>query len=88
MVEEKVSKKVLKAEKARQDLINANRILRSQRIIANSSLPKHKQKKFDDLATQAMVKQFNAEQAFEASVRKLSNEEKFVLARRIGMING
>lgn len=86
MVEEKVKPKILKAEKAYHDLRDAARILRNQRVIANSSIPKFKQKKFDDLATQAKVKEFNANQAFEAAIRKLRGDDEKILKERLGLL--
>lgn len=52
--------------------------------IARSPLPKKKQEKYDNLATQAQVKAINAAQARDAAVRKLTKDEQEELLHTIG----
>lgn len=81
-----VSKRVLNAERAYHNLVNAARILRNMKKIANSPIPKFKQKKFDDLVTTWITKEYNANQAFEAAIRKLRGSEEKVLRERLGLL--
>lgn len=86
VAEKPLPKKIMKAKIAYHDLIDANRKLHNHKIIANQPLPKRKQKKFDDLVAQCLTKQFNASQAYEAALRKLSESERKVLAESLGLI--
>lgn len=84
--EKKVSKHILAAEKAYHDLVNASNILRNQQKIANQPLPKHKQKKFDTIVTQCMVKERNANEVFEHAIGKLTETDEVILKKRLGLM--
>ena len=75
--------KVDEAFEAYKNVTDEDRKMRSTKIIHNSPLPPKKQKYFDQLLTQQIVSQRNAQSTWMSLRDKLSNEELIELKARL-----
>lgn len=82
MVDAKVPKKVLQAEKLFQENQERARVYKNIERVTRQPLPPHKERFFNIVSTQAYVQFYNAEQKFKDAYRKLSDAHKRMLADR------
>lgn len=83
-----MTKDLTTALKVNDELIVHRSQLRNHKIIANSNLPKQKQKRFDDLVTKCLVNVRNTESKLAKLFEKLDQSDKRVFSLKYRLSNG